>query len=218
MSNKKTIYDQVELKQTQLKLPICFVKFPRLGTEPDKFGKIGALFLLDPENEEHKKFLDNVQDIYQDFKKQVESYHPNPRVSPLTIRKDTDKEGELTGFVALKITRDAKTKNGKQAFFKIVGADNTALNTDQKNNIWSGSRLYGFVELHPWEGLGQQGIKFRIVALKVVSISGGQSDVSSLFDDDGIEGETPSAYSPDTSDGDDEDSNNELEETDDLDF
>lgn len=197
-------------KQPTLVSPVAVAAWPRLN-EPDvKFkpeGEFRVQIVLNPERSpEHAKFLSDLEARYEEAYKEecAEQKKAKLKRVPLSIKPETDKEGNETGtgnvLVKFGMKHIIKTKTGETFANRPTLADSQGRNVSPaKCRVGGGSMIRVAFQPNPFytAGLGF-GMSLRMVGVQIIKLvepngGGAKFDAYEGGDDDGFVGEEMTA-------------------------
>ena len=99
--------------------PAALVLWPKLNEPNTRFNEAGeyeATLVFDPKNNDHQKFLDNLERMYEEAVASMAEEHKKPKIkrADSPIRPLLDKDDNETGMmkVKFKLTASGETKDG----------------------------------------------------------------------------------------------------------
>ncbi len=101
--------------------PAALVLWPKLNEPNTRFNEAGeyeATLVFDPKNNDHQKFLDNLERMYEEAVASMAEEHKKPKIkrADSPIRPLLDKDDNETGMmkVKFKLTASGETKDGRK--------------------------------------------------------------------------------------------------------
>lgn len=188
--------------------PVGIAAWPRLNDPDTKFkpeGEFRVQLVLNPErNPQHAKFLSQIQEAYEEGYKEACAEQKKPKLKrvPLSIKPETDKEGNETGtgnvLVKFSMKHLVTSKKSGESFQMRPTLQDSAGKTvsPAKCRVGGGSTIRVAFQLSPFytAGLGA-GLSLRLVGVQIIKLvepSGGYT-FEMVEDDDGFVGEEMTA-------------------------
>lgn len=185
--------------------PVGVAAWPRLNDPDTKFkpeGEFRVQLILNPERSpQHAKFLSQLQGTYEEAYKEACAEQNKPKLKrvPLSIKPETDKEGNETGtgnvLVKFNMKHTFTSKKTGESFTMRPTLQDSAGKTvsPQKCRVGGGSTVRVAFTFNPFytAGLGA-GLSLRLVGvqiIKLVEFNDGGYKFEGVEDDDGFVGE-----------------------------
>lgn len=189
--------------------PVGIAAWPRLNDPDTKFkpeGEFRVQLVLNPErNKDHAEFLSQIQETYEEAYKEACAEQKKLKLKrvPLSIKPETDKEGNETGtgnvLVKFSMKHNITSKKTGESFSMRPTLQDSAGKTVSpiKCRVGGGSTIRVAFNFNPFysAGLGA-GLNLRLVGvqiIKLVELSDGGYKFEGVEDDDGFVGEEMTA-------------------------
>ena len=189
--------------------PVGIAAWPRLNDPDTKFkpeGEFRVQLVLNPErNKDHAKFLSQLQETYEEAYKEACAAEKKPKLKrvPLSIKPETDKDGNETGtgnvLVKFSMKHNITSKKTGESYAMRPTLQDSAGKTvsPMKCRVGGGSTIRVAFTLNPFytAGLGA-GLSLRLVGvqiIKLVELSDSGYKFEGVEDDDGFVGEEMTA-------------------------
>lgn len=184
-----------DYKSKKLTTPLVTLAWPYLG-EPKQGGEYDGEFgvykcdiVLDPANEDHNKFIKELESLGEWAKGEVKRVEGKSKVTcrEVPVTEQLNKDKKPTGMMKLSVRLSAggRDKNGKEfsRSLLVVGADRRPLPKSEASSVSAGSTAYVGLEAKPYFVAGVGGLSLKMKAVQVIDlVRYGAVEASDFFD------------------------------------
>ena len=141
-------------------------------------GRYSVTLQFDPDNSDHKEFLEVLEALGDDLIKEIKEKEPRAKINDPLIpcEPDMDKEGNETGLMNVKFARNAggiSERSGKAWTARIGLYDRKGqkyVHDDSQGEMANGTRLRVEAEVNQYKMSGRHGVSLRLTAAQISEV------------------------------------------------